>query len=152
MRGFSLALVLCALSSAQDTTATIGGRVLDPSGRVITGAVVRDTNTSTGYTRSQITSSSGGYHLPLPAATYDILVRQRVSIFRWPSFTVYDSANVLLQGGSPEITGFYSAEWFNVANHANFGLPDNDLASPNFGRVLEAGPPRLVQFGLKLVF
>ena len=78
MRVFSLALalalVLCAVSSAQDTTATIEGRVLDPSGRVITGAVVRATNTSTGYTRSQITSSSGGYHLSLPAATYDILV------------------------------------------------------------------------------
>lgn len=139
-------------------------------------------------------------------------------------FTVYDSANVSLQGSSPEITGFYSsrpdliqdpnsgphtpdrwvsrsafrrlsplteagrfgnegrnvnrgpgiadvdlsllksirlnerarlqfrAEWFNVANHANFGLPDNDLASPNFGRVLEAGSPRLVQFGLKLLY
>lgn len=139
-------------------------------------------------------------------------------------FTVYDSANVSLQGSSPEITGFYSsrpdliadpnagphtpdqwvsrsafrrldpatqagqfgnegrnvvrgpgianvdvsllknfaitetarvqfrAECFNVANHANFGLPDNDLASPNFGRVLEAGSPRLLQFGLKLIF
>ena len=74
MRVFSLALLLCAISSAQDTTATIEGRVLDPSGRVITGAVVRATNTSTGYTRSQITSSSGGYHLSLPAAAYDILV------------------------------------------------------------------------------
>jgi hypothetical protein len=139
-------------------------------------------------------------------------------------FTVYDSANVSLQGSAPEITGFYSsrpnlirdpnqgphtanqwvsraafqrlnptsqagqfgnegrnvvrgpgianldlsllksipvkdrlrlqfrAELFNIANHANFGLPDNDVASPNFGRVLEAGPPRLVQFGLKLIF
>jgi hypothetical protein len=140
-------------------------------------------------------------------------------------FTVYDSANVSLQGSSPEITGFYSSrpnlaadpnsgqphtadEWvsrsvfqrldpatqagqfgnegrnvvrgpgvgdvdaslfktfdvterarlqfraevFNLLNHANFGLPDNDLASPNFGRVLEAGPPRLLQFGLKLLF
>ena len=76
MRGFSLALglVLCAISSAQDTTATIEGRVLDPSGRVIAGAIVRATNTSTGYTRSQFTSSSGGYHLSLPAAAYDILV------------------------------------------------------------------------------
>src|SRR5664279_847844 len=74
MRVFSLALVLCAISCAQDTTATIEGRVLDPSGRVITGAVVRATNTSTGYTRSQITSSSGAYHLSLPAAAYDILV------------------------------------------------------------------------------
>jgi hypothetical protein len=46
----------------------------------------------------------------------------------------------------------FRAEWFNIANHANFGLPDNDLASPNFGRVLEAGSPRLAQFGLKLVY
>jgi hypothetical protein len=139
-------------------------------------------------------------------------------------FTVYDSANVALQGSSPEITGFYSsrpdlvsdpnqgphtadqwisrsafrrlnpatqagqfgnegrnavrgpgianvdasllktfrfaesmsaqfrAECFNVANHANFGLPDNDIASPNFGRVLEAGSPRLFQVGVKLIF
>jgi hypothetical protein len=37
MRVFSLALLLCAISFAQDTTATVEGRVLDPSGRVITG-------------------------------------------------------------------------------------------------------------------
>ena len=46
----------------------------------------------------------------------------------------------------------FRAECFNIANHANFGLPDNDLASPNFGRVLESGAPRLFQFGLKLLF
>jgi hypothetical protein len=46
----------------------------------------------------------------------------------------------------------FRAECFNVANHANFGLPENDIASPNFGRVLQAGPPRLMQFGLKLMF
>jgi hypothetical protein len=139
-------------------------------------------------------------------------------------YTVYDSANVSLQGTAPEISGFYSsrpdliadpnqgphtpdqwvsrsaffrldpvtqagqfgnegrnavrgpgiadvdlsllktltvtervrvqfrAECFNIANHANFGLPVNDLASPNFGRTLEAGPPRLFQFGLKLLY
>jgi hypothetical protein len=37
-------------------------------------------------------------------------------------------------------------------NHANFGLPVDDLASPNFGRVLEAGAPRLIQLALKLQF
>lgn len=46
----------------------------------------------------------------------------------------------------------FRAECFNIANHANFGLPENDIASPNFGRILEAGPPRLIQFGLKLLF
>jgi hypothetical protein len=139
-------------------------------------------------------------------------------------FTVYDSANVSLQGSHPEISGFFSsrpdvvadpnrgprtadqwvspsafrrldpiaeagrfgnagrntargpgianldlsllknvrlaepaelqfrAECFNVANHANLGLPVNDVASANFGRVLESGPPRLFQFGLKVLF
>ena len=139
-------------------------------------------------------------------------------------FTVYDSANVSLQGQAPEITGFYSsrpdlianpndgphtpnqwvspsafqrlnpqtqagqfgnegrnvvrgpgianidlslfknfpigenrriqfrAECFNIANHPNFALPQNDIASPEFGQILEAGPPRLFQLALKLVF
>ena len=139
-------------------------------------------------------------------------------------FTIYDSANVALEGSHPEISGFSEArpdligdpnagphtpelwinpaafrrldpvtqggqfgtagrnvargpgygsldvgltktfrlaegkhlqfrgESFNLANHPNFGLPVNDLASPNFGRILESGPPRLMQFALKLLF
>src|SRR6185312_14542156 len=140
-------------------------------------------------------------------------------------FTVYDSANVSLQGSAPEITGFYSsrpdlvadpnanqphtadqwitrapfhqldpttqagqfgnegrnvvrgpgiqnvdfsvfrnfgmgesrhlqfrAEWFNLLNHANFGLPENDLQSPAFGQILQSAPPRLLQLALKFVF
>ena len=44
------------------------------------------------------------------------------------------------------------AECFNVFNHANFFLPENDIASPNFGQILEAGSPRVFQFALKLRF
>lgn len=44
------------------------------------------------------------------------------------------------------------AESFNALNHPNFGLPVNDLVSPNFGRIVESGPPRLLQFALKLLF
>jgi hypothetical protein len=43
-------------------------------------------------------------------------------------------------------------ETFNVANHANFGVPVNDLVSPNFGRILDAAPPRVFQLGLKILF
>jgi hypothetical protein len=43
-------------------------------------------------------------------------------------------------------------EAFNVTNHANFGVPVNDLVSPNFGRIIEAGPPRVFQAALKLLF
>jgi len=140
-------------------------------------------------------------------------------------FTVYDSADVSLQGSAPEITGFYSsrpdlisnpnvgqpntpnewvsrapflqlnpvtqagqfgnegrnvvrgpgiedvdlslfkyfnvgetrrvqfrAECFNLLNHPNFGLPENDLESPAFGQILQAGPPRLLQLAVKYVF
>jgi hypothetical protein len=41
------------------------------------------------------------------------------------------------------MVGQIEAESFNVMNHAGFGLPVNDLASPNFGRLLEASAPRL---------
>ncbi|MGH9654282.1 MAG: hypothetical protein ACRD6B_12565, partial [Bryobacteraceae bacterium] len=139
-------------------------------------------------------------------------------------FTVYDSANVSLQGTSPEITGFYSSrpdmisdpnlglhtpsqwvsrqafsqlnpvtqagqfgnegrnavrgpgietvdvslfksfavtetshvqfrgECFNCLNHANLGLPENDMQSPAFGQILQASPPRLLQLALKFLF
>jgi hypothetical protein len=140
-------------------------------------------------------------------------------------FTVYDSADVSLQGSAPEISGFYSsrpdlisnpnvgqphtpnewvsrapflqlnpvtqagqfgnegrnvvrgpgiedadlslfkyfnagetrrvqfrAECFNLLNHPNFGLPVNDLESPAFGQILQAGPPRLLQLAVKFVF
>lgn len=46
----------------------------------------------------------------------------------------------------------FRAEMFNVANHANFGLPISDLASPNFGRILSASQARLMQFALKVIF
>jgi Carboxypeptidase regulatory-like domain len=46
----------------------------------------------------------------------------------------------------------FRAESFNVANHANFGLPIADLASADFGRILQAGPARLTQFAVKILF
>jgi hypothetical protein len=175
---------------------------------------------------------SGSYEIPFRLASAPVAralfagwqINTIANFSTGTPFTVYDSANVSLQGSAPEITGFYSsrpdliadpnagphtadawvsrsaflrldpetragqfgnegrnvvrgpgianvdisllknfsitestrvqfrAECFNVANHANFGLPDNDIASPNFGRVLEAASPRLFQFGLKLVF
>lgn len=175
---------------------------------------------------------SGSYELPRwksapPAAAWLINGWQFNGIGSFSSgtpFTVYDSANVSLQGQAPEVSGFYSsrpdliadpnagphtpeqwvsrgafqrldpvtqagqfgnegrnvvrgpgianvdlslfkdfplgetrriqfrAESFNVANHPNFRLPENDIASPEFGQILEAAPPRLLQFALKLVF
>ena len=46
----------------------------------------------------------------------------------------------------------FRVECFNVLNHANFSVPVSDLNSANFGRILEAGSPRLFQVALKLTF
>ena len=46
----------------------------------------------------------------------------------------------------------FRAECFNLFNHANFGLPENDLQSPAFGQILQAAPPRLMQLALKFIF
>lgn len=175
---------------------------------------------------------SGSYEVPVPASASSFVrgvfggwqINAIANFASGTPFTIYDSANVSLQGSAPEITGFYSsrpdtlmnpnegprtpdqwmsrsafrrlnpeteagefgntgrgtvygpgianvdlsllksipiaervrlqfrAECFNIGNHANFGLPENDIASPNFGRILSAGSPRLIQFGLKLLF
>jgi hypothetical protein len=46
----------------------------------------------------------------------------------------------------------FRLEGFNTLNHPNFMLPENDLASPEFGQVLQAAPPRLLQLALKFIF
>ena len=46
----------------------------------------------------------------------------------------------------------FRAEAFNTLNHANFALPENDIASPAFGQILQAAPPRLLQLALKVSF
>ena len=55
-------------------------------------------------------------------------------------------------------------EVFNVANHANFGTPNNSIIAsktpgkttaelnPNFGRVSSASAPRIMQVALRYVF
>jgi hypothetical protein len=46
----------------------------------------------------------------------------------------------------------FRAEAFNALNRANFALPENDLASPEFGQILQAVPPRLLQLAVKFFF
>jgi hypothetical protein len=46
----------------------------------------------------------------------------------------------------------FRAELFNIFNHANLGLPVNDLNSSNFGQIQTSQPGRLVQFALKFLF
>ena len=47
----------------------------------------------------------------------------------------------------------FRAEFFNLFNHAQFGLPVNDVSAPGFGSVNSTvNNPRVMQFGLKFTF
>jgi hypothetical protein len=46
----------------------------------------------------------------------------------------------------------FRAEFFNIFNHPNFHNPDSDMNSQTFNQILEAQPPRLIQFALKFMF
>ena len=43
-------------------------------------------------------------------------------------------------------------EAFNLFNRANFGAPSSGVNNVNFGRILSAADPRVLQLGLKLLF
>jgi hypothetical protein len=43
-------------------------------------------------------------------------------------------------------------EMFNFTNHTNLGQPNATITSANAGRILSAGPARVVQFGAKYIF
>ena len=74
------------------------------------------------------------------------------NIARGPSYTNVDVVAGARFPASGDTRLQFRAEVFNVANHANFGLPVADLNSANFGRIFSAAPPRLMQFALKLMF
>jgi hypothetical protein len=47
----------------------------------------------------------------------------------------------------------FRTDFFNIANHANFSLPNSNLSSPQVGVISTTdGVPREIQFSLKLVF
>jgi len=74
------------------------------------------------------------------------------NIARGPSYANVDLSLVRTFAVTAGTRVQLRAEAFNVLNHPNFGLPVADLNSPTFGRILSAGPPRLLQFAAKILF
>ena len=73
---FFASMALCAATaSAQPTTGSIIGRVLDDQGAAIPGASITVNSPSTGFTRSDVTDAEGVYRLrALPVGTFDVTV------------------------------------------------------------------------------
>ncbi len=74
------------------------------------------------------------------------------NILGGPSYRNVNFSLVKNTAITEEVTVQFRAEFFNLFNHPNFGLPDNFVGSPSFGRLYSADSPRRIQFGLKLLF
>ena len=75
---FSVGIVLASYAWAQDTRATVLGRVTDSSGAVVAGASVKAINTGTNGAVSAQTNDEGNYTLPyLLPGPYRITVEQK---------------------------------------------------------------------------
>ncbi len=78
--------------------------------------------------------------------------------FRGPGFHDYDIALIKdtpfgHRGNSELGTVEFRAEFFNVFNLVNFGLPSNILRGSGFGIISKtAGPSRQIQFSLKFIY
>jgi hypothetical protein len=73
-------------------------------------------------------------------------------ILDWPSYKNVNFSIVKNTAIREAATIQFRTEFFNLFNHPNFGLPDNFVGLPSFGRLVSAGSPRRIQFGLKLLF
>jgi outer membrane receptor protein involved in Fe transport len=79
MKTFATALVMACLiaigvpASAQQSTGTIAGRMVDDQGAAVPGVTVTGRNTETGFTRTSVSDAEGSYRLTaLPVGTYDL--------------------------------------------------------------------------------
>ncbi len=78
--------------------------------------------------------------------------------FRGPSSRNLDVAAIkntpILMGSGAERAALqFRAEFFNVFNVVNFGLPSSTVLGPGFGRISRtAGSSRQVQFSMKIIF
>ena len=75
LRFLALTFVVAPFCHAQESRATLIGRVTDPTGALISGAAVRVTNTATNTTVTTTTNESGNYEVPyLLPETYRVTV------------------------------------------------------------------------------
>ena len=74
------------------------------------------------------------------------------NILRGPGLFNTDLGVLKNTGISEQVNVQFRAEFFNIFNNVNFYGPDNYLTSDNTGRIFGARSPRILQFGLKLLF
>ena len=98
-------------------------------------------------------------HVPVaPVRTRDATVPWGETPSADPAFHNFDMALIkdtplVTHAGSERATLQFRAEFFNVFNLVNFGLPSNIVLGPGFGEISRtAGTSRQIQFSLKVIY
>jgi hypothetical protein len=74
------------------------------------------------------------------------------NILRGPKFFNVDFGLLKNTAVTERFTVQFRAEFFNIFNNVNFNAPNTNQSSAQFGRITSALDPRILQFGLKMVF
>jgi hypothetical protein len=92
---------------------------------------------------------ASGYVVPAPF-TYGDSAR---NLLFGPGQIVFDVSVLKDTAITERVRAQFRAEFFNLPNHANFQNPAANISSPSsVGKITGADDPRLIQFGLKLLF
>jgi hypothetical protein len=74
------------------------------------------------------------------------------NMLRGPNYFNTDVALLKVTNLSNRVGLQFRAEFFNIFNNVNFNAPISNVSSPQFGRITSALDPRILQFGVKLLF
>jgi Carboxypeptidase regulatory-like domain/TonB dependent receptor len=74
------------------------------------------------------------------------------NMLRGPNYFNTDLALVKVANVTSSVGLQLRVEFFNIFNNVNFNAPNSTVASAQFGRITSALDPRILQFGLKLLF
>jgi hypothetical protein len=125
-------MLLCGgVLPALAQSAQIAGRVVDSSGGIVSDVTITATNVETGVKRTTSSNLEGNYAVPLlPRGNYQIRVEKQ-------GFRPISRSGVLLV--------------VDQAARLDF-RPGGGADNGNSGRILSAGSPRIIQFGVKVIY
>jgi hypothetical protein len=146
--GWGLSTLITLQSGAPFTVTTQANTVFSAAG-ALRADVLRDPNLSSGERTVQNWFDTAAFQQPAAGR----FGNQGVNLIRADGIINADAAmlrNFSLGGEDRRLQ--IRGEFFNIANHANFGIPGRVFGAPGFGVVNSAGPGRRVQLGARLVF
>lgn len=173
--GLLVGVITCGVAWAQPT-AQVSGSVTDQSGAVLPGVIVRVLSGARLTVSSGLDNAFSGTtdQRPNQILASPFAINKSTDLWLNPSAFVQPAPGTYGNVGRSGVVGpgsiridmgltrafritesqslEFRAEAFNLPNHVNPGNPSLTLTDSNFGRILSAAEPRVMQMALKYVF